>query len=419
MQRRTVIILATVAIAGLAVAINLRSIRRGLIRLVDKPYQPPSVDSAGKASKAASGVELEHVVSGLGEPTDIQFVPGRAELALILEKGGTARAVVIPAPGKGVADAEQAPRVVQLDVRTNSELGLLGLAFHPKYAENGLFYLNYNPKDGALRSVISEWKLSVTDVGKTPAVEQRVLLEFEQPYENHDGGQLQFGPDGYLYVGVGDGGFKNDPHGNGQNLSTWLGSMLRIDVDGRDPGKQYAVPKDNPFIGNQDAKPEIWAYGLRNPWRYSFDPKGRLLVADVGQGEWEEIDYVRAGDNLGWNIREGRHCFSPARDCPTAGLVDPIAEYSHELGKSVTGGYVYTGSALPSLQGKYVFGDFVDGRVWALTLPDELDPGEPMLELEPLGQWAYLMSTFGRDSSGELYVSDYGRGDVYRMVPKR
>ncbi|MCA9641968.1 MAG: PQQ-dependent sugar dehydrogenase, partial [Myxococcales bacterium] len=246
----------------------------------------------------------------------------------------------------------------------------------------------------------------------------RVLLDFEQPYENHDGGQLAFGPDGYLYVATGDGGFKNDPHGNGQSLKTLLGKLLRIDVDHKDEGKEYAVPKDNPFLSQSDARPEIWAYGLRNPWRFSFDPQGRALVADVGQNTWEEVDYVRAGDNLGWNTREGRHCFASDDDCTTAGLVDPITEYNHELGKSITGGFVYHGQKLPELAGHYVFGDFVDGRVWSVALPKELDPGEPMLPLQSLGQWPYLISTFGQDAKGEIYLADYSRGDIYRFEAK-
>lgn len=418
MKRRTWILLGLAGVIALGLIFGMRTIRRALVRAFDTGYQAPSVDSAGAASREASGVDLVQVVTGLSEPTDIQFVPGQADHAIFLEKGGTARYLKVPDSGEAV-DADAAPVVVQLDVRTNSELGLLGLAFHPKYTENGLFYLNYNPKGGELRTIISEWHLPPAELGKRPAKETRVILEFEQPYENHDAGQLAFGPDGFLYIGVGDGGFKNDPHGHGQNLGTLLGSMLRIDIDQKDAGKQYAVPKDNPFVDKQGARPEIWAYGLRNPWRYCFDEKGRLIVADVGQGTWEEIDFVRAGDNLGWNTREGRHCFEPAEDCTTEGLVDPIAEYNHELGKSITGGYVYRGEQLPQLKGKYVFGDFVDGRVWAIALPEELDPGEPMLPLEDLGQWPFLISTFGQDAQGEIYLADYSRGDVYRFGPKR
>ncbi|MCA9632265.1 MAG: PQQ-dependent sugar dehydrogenase [Myxococcales bacterium] len=417
MKRRTWILLGISVVIALGLIFGMRTIRRALVRAFDTGYQAPTVDSAGAASREASGIQLGLVVTGLSEPTDIQFVPGQPDHAIFLEKGGKARYVRVPASGDAV-DAEKAPLVVSLDVRTNSELGLLGLAFHPKYAENGLFYLNYNPKGGELRTVVSEWHLPAAELGKRPAKETRVLLDFEQPYENHDGGQLAFGPDGFLYIGVGDGGFKNDPHGNGQNKRTLLGSMLRIDIDDKQAGKEYAIPEDNPFVGKPDARPEIYAYGLRNPWRFSFDPQGRLLVADVGQGTWEEVDFVRAGDNLGWNTREGRHCFSPDEGCSTEGLVDPIAEYNHEIGKSITGGYVYHGEKLPQLKGKYLFGDFVDGRVWAITLPKELDPGEPMLPLEDLGQWPYLISTFGQDASGEIYMSDYSRGDIYRFEPK-
>src|SRR5690606_17015907 len=172
------------------------------------------------------------------------------------------------------------------NVRTRSELGLLGLAYHPKFAQNGLFYVNYNPQDGATRTVVSEWKTDPRAVANTRASETRRLLEVEQPYPNHDGGGLAFGPDGLLYIGMGDGGAADDPLGNGQRLSTLLGAMLRIDVDSRSDGQQYGIPKDNPFVGRSDARPEIWAYGLRNPWRFSFAPDGRLIVADVGQDLW-------------------------------------------------------------------------------------------------------------------------------------
>ena len=417
MKRRYWVFLGVLAVVALALTFGGRMIRRGLVRAFDTGYQPPTVDSAGEASRAASGIDLVRVVTGLSEPTDIQFVPGQPDHAVFLGKGGTARYVKVPESGDAV-DAEKAPVVVKLDVRTNSEMGLLGLAFHPKYAENGLFYLNYNPKGGEMRTVISEWHLPAAELGTRPAKETRVLLEFEQPYENHDGGQLAFGPDGYLYIATGDGGFKNDPHGNGQNLKTLLGKLLRIDVDHKDQGKEYAIPKDNPFLSQASARPEIWAYGLRNPWRFSFDPQGRALVADVGQDTWEEVDYVRAGDNLGWNTREGRHCFPSGDDCTTAGLVDPITEYNHELGKSITGGFVYHGEKLPQLTGHYVFGDFVDGRVWSVALPKELDPGEPMLPLQDIGQWPYLISTFGQDARGEIYLADYSRGEIYRFEAK-
>jgi glucose/arabinose dehydrogenase len=241
----------------------------------------------------------------------------------------------------------------------------------------------------------------------------RILFTVEQPFPNHNGGMLVFGPDGLLYVGLGDGGAGGDPHGHGQNLGTLLGAMLRIDVGRKDPGLEYAVPKDNPFVGKQGARPEVWAYGLRNPWRYSFDPKGRLIAGDVGQEAWEEITLVERGANLGWKVREGAHCYSPKEGCRTAGLTDPLFEYDRSLGLSVTGGYVYTGKRIPSLAGRFIFGDFGTGRLWAL----ELDSSK-RAKTQFLGRYSYAFSTFGRDSDGEIYATDFGPGAVYRLVPR-
>ena len=235
----------------------------------------------------------------------------------------------------------------------------------------------------------------------------RPILSVGQPYQNHNAGQLAFGPDGMLYIALGDGGWHYDPRGHGQNLGTLLGSMLRVDVNA---AKGYAVPPDNPFVDREGARPEIWAYGLRNPWRFSFASDGRLLVADVGQNNFEEVNVVQKGDNLGWKTREARHCFDPNEDCATEGLVDPIFEYPRELGLSVTGGYEYTGSRVEILKGAYVFADFTSGHMWALKLPEKREG--PMADSQLLGRWPLLISAFGRDAQGELYVADWGRGLV-------
>ena len=303
--------------------------------------------------------------------------------------------------------------LAEVSVRTESEMGLLGLAFHPEFEKNGRLFLNYNPADGEKRTVVAEWVLSEPDKGGR-ATERRRVLEVAQPYPNHNAGQLAFGPDGYLYIGLGDGGWRADPEGHGQNRSTLLGSILRIDVDSEE--RPYAIPPDNPFVALADVRKEIWAYGARNPWRYSFDPHGRLVVADVGQDSYEEIDLVSAGDNLGWNIREATHCFEPKTDCPTRDLVDPVHEYGRALGQSVTGGYVYTGEAIPELVGKYVFADFTSGRMWSLELPGPHLASQDLVEARLLGQWSMLIATFGRDHAGELYVADYGGGGVYRLA---
>jgi glucose/arabinose dehydrogenase len=393
-------------------AIGLRKalempLRRRMVAKYTPVYRPPS------ATPPASGIAWIEVAHGFRQPTDIQFVPGASGLAIVLEKAGTARLVDLGGAGRPSPDSV-APldTVFDLHVRTDSELGLLGLAFHPKYRENGLLYIDWNPSDGDIRTRISEWRYRRAE-GK-PAHDERAVLEATQLYQNHKGGQLQFGPDGFLYVGLGDGGWRNDPDGNGQNTKVLLGKMLRIDVDGRGAGR-YGIPKDNPFVGKAGVRPEIWAYGLRNPWRYSFDGFGRLVVADVGQDRFEEIDIVHAGDNLGWSIREATHCFNPQVDCPRDGLVDPVFEYGREAGTCITGGYVYTGSSVSELRDQYVFGDFVSGAVWAMKLPGPYLAGAGPGEARLLGNWPFLISSFGRGEDGELYLLDYSSGKIFRL----
>ncbi|MEY2935637.1 MAG: hypothetical protein RL033_6386 [Pseudomonadota bacterium] len=384
-------------------------------RVVLRPEAGPS-SSAGTvaSSEPRPKVRFETVATGFQEPVDLQFVPGAPELAVLLEKQGRARLVHF---GQGGATSE-AQLLLTLPVHSSSELGLLGWAFHPHYLENGRFYLDDNPRDsGPQRTRISEWELPAStrdpsrreQLGSGQPVLRRVLLEIEQPFPNHDGGQVAFGPDGKLYIGMGDGGSRADPHNNGQNLSTLLGKMLRIDVDAE---PRYAVPPDNPFVGQPDARPEIWAFGLRNPWRFSFDPRGRLIAADVGQDRFEEVDWIEKGDNLGWNVREAAHCFAPAQGCATAGLVDPIFEYGREDGQSITGGHVYLGDKLPWLRDKYVFGDHISGRLWALSVPERR--GEPA-KAELLGRFPITFSAFARDPKGELYALDFGRGQILRL----
>jgi len=382
-----------------------------ILALVGVAVRRPLVDALGGEGKPAPAsaprVRFEPVASGFLQPVDLQFVPGTPGRAVVLEKGGRARLLALTGAGPASPGAD----VVVVDVHERSELGLLGLAFHPNYGGNGLFYLNSNPRDtGPLRTRISEWQLPAEALGSKLAQQTRVLLEIEQPFQNHDGGQLAFGPDGYLYIGMGDGGSRADPHGHGQNLSTLLGKMLRIDVDA---SPAYAVPADNPFVTTPGARPEIWAYGLRNPWRFSFDPRGRLVAADVGQDMYEEVSIVARGDNMGWKVREGAHCFPPAQtSCATQGMQDPVFEYGRGDGASITGGHVYLGSRLPWLRDKYVFADFVSGRVWALELPDRA--GEPG-RAEVLGRFPHIISAFGRAPEGELYALDFAQGLVLRL----
>lgn len=351
----------------------------------------------------ASRTKLTPVASGFSQITDLQFVPGRKTQLVVLQKEGKA-VVVDLASGKRAT-------ILDLPVTTASEQGLLGLAFHPRFAENRRVYVNYTAReDGEVVTRIAEFTLAA---GELPgaATNERILLRQVQPYPNHDGGQVLFGPDGMLYIGLGDGGSGGDPQGNGQKTSTFLGKMLRIDVDRRDPGKEYAVPPDNPFVGRQGFLPEIWLYGLRNPWRFSWDAKARLVIADVGQNRYEEVDVALRGENLGWNVREGFHCFDPPSGCRTEGLVDPVFEYGRDLGQSITGGYVYQGSRVPSLKGKYVFTDFVSGQLWAIDLPDP----RRRVTAGPIGATGRSVATFGRDADGELYLGDFSSGEVLRL----
>jgi glucose/arabinose dehydrogenase len=242
------------------------------------------------------------------------------------------------------------------------------------------------------------------------------ILRVERPFWNHDGGTLCFGPDGYLYVVLGDGGAANDPFRNGQNLKTFLGKILRLDVGRKDPGKTYAVPKDNPFVGRADALPEIWAYGVRNPWRIAFDRETKdLWAADVGQNLYEEIDLITRGGNYGWNLREGLHPFGPEGVGPRKDLIDPIWEYHHDVGKSITGGPVYRGDRLPELRGHYLYADYVSGKIWALRY----DPHKRrVVANRPIRDRSLPIMSFGEDDKGDAYLLTYsatGQG-VYRFV---
>jgi len=375
------------------------------------PTLGPTFDlPAGDSDRLVVG--LERVASGLPEITDLQFPPGRSDLMLVLQKSGTIVAVDLAAAAS-VAPDQRSRVVARLAVSTRAEEGLLGLAFHPRWPQDPRVFIDQVVRrEGGEATRISAYDMDPTTLALS---RERVLLQVDQPFANHNAGQLAFGPEGDLYVGLGDGGSGGDPSGNGQNPSTLLGSMLRLDVDHPAAGQPYGIPADNPFLGVAGARPELFAIGLRNPWRFSFDPKGRLVVADVGQDTWEEVDLVPPGANLGWNRREGRHCFpASAPSCDAAGLVEPVWEYSHAWGHSVTGGYVYTGSAVPALAGRYLVGDFLAGRIWALTLPDA--PGQPG-QASFLGTWPLAISTFGRDGAGEIYVAGFQKGAVYRIVP--
>lgn len=290
-------------------------------------------------------------------------------------------------------------------VESGGEEGLLGFAPAPDFATSGVFFVDYTA-GSPRRTVIA----SFTSAGAVAdRASMAVLLEIAQPYANHNGGQLAFGPDGMLYIGMGDGGSGGDPQRNAQNPNALLGKILRIDVRDR---ARYAVPADNPFAAG-GGRGEVWALGMRNPWRFSFDPaNGALWVADVGQGSWEEIDVVRRGGNYGWNVMEGSHCYG-ASSCDRTGLVLPVYEYDHSLGCSVTGGFVYRGTRIAALAGAYVYSDYCTGTIWALRYE-----GGSVTAQARIANSGFNVSSFGRDLAGELYVLQYaGAGGIYRIVP--
>ena len=341
---------------------------------------------------ARASIELKTIASGFSAPLYITAA-GDGRL-FIVEQGGRIRILsdgtLLETPFLDIAD-----RVV-----VGVEAGLLGLAFHPNYQINGRFFVNY-VRDGpnGLETVVAEYAVSPEDANLALKASEKIVLRFQQDTDHHNGGMLEFGPDGFLYIGTGDGGIHQDHLGRAQDLGTLLGKILRIDVDSDTP---YAVPPDNPFVG-APGRDEIWAYGLRNPWRFSFDRlTGRLIAGDVGRTSREEVDLIVRGGNYGWNIMEGTLCFQPATNCSTDGLILPIHEYDHDPECSITGGYVYRGTAIPSLWGKYVFADFCSGRLWTLT---EVSPGQ--WQREPLLDTGFLVSSLGEDETGELYVVRY------------
>jgi glucose/arabinose dehydrogenase len=331
---------------------------------------------------------------------------------------GTQHGVVHVFPNRQDAAASKvfldiSRRVVYKD--SENEEGFLGMAFHPRYSETGEFFIYYTTTDAPHTSVISRFRVSRDDPDRADAEFEEELLRIDQPFWNHNGGTLAFGPDGYLYVGLGDGGAANDPHRNGQNLGTLLGSILRIDVDRKDSGRNYAIPPDNPFVGREGARAEIWASGLRNVWRLSFDREtGRHWAADVGQNLWEEINLIEKGGNYGWAFREGCHPFGPEVARAADRLIDPIWEYDHEVGKSVTGGVVYRGARLPELEGLYLYADYITGKIWGLRYDESK---QQVTGNSAIADNKLPIVSFGEDEQGDVYflvVAADGRG-IYRF----
>ena len=299
-------------------------------------------------------------------------------------------------------------------VDSGGEKGLLGLAFHPDYKNNGYFYVNYT-RSSPLETVIARFKASPSSAAPVDPSTEEILLRYSQPYSNHNGGKIAFGKDGYLYISAGDGGSGGDPHNNGQDLTSLLGKILRIDVNKSSGSKKYSIPPDNPFSGNTKGyREEIFAYGLRNAWRFNFDDEtGWLWAGDVGQNEIEEIDIVEKGGNYGWRIMEGEKCFKPQL-CNKDNLILPIWSYRQgaSTGRSVTGGYVCHDKNLAGLEGKYVYGDYVSGNIWALSYS-----GKKAIKNELVAKLSDGLSSFGEDEKKNLYVLAYSSGKVYRLQP--
>jgi glucose/arabinose dehydrogenase len=364
-------------------------------------YAPPATPPP-----PASAVDLALVAEGLDSPLFAGHAGDGSGRLFVLEQAGRVRVVrdgrLVPEPFLDIAAR----------ISAGGERGLLGIAFAPSFATDGRFFVDYTDRDG--NTVVSEFRAPDPAADRADPGSERVLLRIDQPFANHNGGALATGPDGLLWVATGDGGSGGDPLGNGQRLDTLLGKLLRIDPRPV-AGAPYGVPSDNPFVGRAGARAEIWAYGLRNPWRFSFDrASGDLWIGDVGQSAIEEVDRWPAGSpggpNFGWNTMEASACFDPAEGCDRAGLVLPVAEYGHDRGCSITGGYVYRGMSVPGLAGTYLHADYCAGTIWGL----EAAAGKPAPRV--LLDSGLSVASFGEDESGELYVVDLAGGRLFRIV---
>lgn len=389
-----------------------------------------SCAAMGVLTGVAGAQSLEPFVSGLDKPVDFAADPTDEARFYVVEQSGRVRIIE-----HGQLLAEPFFEVDRSNFEAGGwEQGLLGIALDPRFADNRRVYLNFTGTKGATHIV----RLVAESPHRADPASQTVILTFAQPWGNHNGGSIRFGPDGMLWIGTGDGGAANDPQGNGQKLDTLLGKMLRIDVSGEpDEGLSYAVPKDNPFVGHEGVRPEIWAYGLRNPWRYEFDSLGRLWIADVGQNRYEEVHLQPAdskgGENYGWNVMEGFGEFRPggdrARDPKKLtpeehrerGFVAPIHTYRHDPDGSITGGYFYEGNGVPAMKNRYIFAEFQRGRIWSFKLED----GKATDLAEHTAMWTSALggksplqriSSFGRDHAGELYLLDIREGRIWKMA---
>ena len=375
-----------------------------------------------------SDIGAEKIASGFDKPVFICSIPNSNDSHIVLEQKGTIR----------IINKNQVMRSYFLDIRDRvhkplfpgDEMGLLGLAFDPSFEINNNVYIHYNDKND--NTIISRFKVYN---GIASKVSEKIILQIKQPYSNHNGGTITFGLDGYLYIGLGDGGSAGDPEKRAQDLSSLFGSILRIDINTDD---NYLIPKDNPFVNIENAKSEIWSYGLRNPWRFSFDKlTGDMLIGDVGQSLWEEINFEpflsKGGKNYGWNILEGNHCYPEDSKCSSDGLTMPSFEYPNNAnyaktlfgikqpnmdGCSITGGYVYRGDKLKGMNGKYIFGDYCTGKIWSINISE--GNGENLENhttsiMNSIGKKEFYLSSFGQNNDGEIFIVDYN-GTIYKLV---
>jgi len=341
-------------------------------------------------------------------PVDIKQSPDASNRFFVVEQQGVIKVF------ENAAGTSSSTNFLDIrsKVTSSGELGLLGLAFHPDFATNGFFYVNYT-RANPLQTVIARYKATTPSANTVDISSETVLLTYNQPFSNHNGGSLQFGKDGFLYIAAGDGGSSGDPQNNAQNKKSYLGKILRIDVNSTSKGN-YGIPADNPFATSTDGSlGEIYAYGLRNPWKISFDTgSDRFFAADVGQNVKEEINLITKGGNYGWKIKEGKDCYSPSSNCDATGLIEPVIDYGRSDGDvSITGGYVYRGETIKGLVGKYIYGDYVSGRIWAL----ELD-GNQVKSNALLMKFGGAVSTFGQDSKGEIYFANYRAGKIMKLA---
>jgi glucose/arabinose dehydrogenase len=379
------------------------------IRLITLLIALLVISSFTTDASSATLLTLQLVDSGYTEPLLVTSPPADSTRLFVLERRGQIKLIK-----NGIRQAKAFLNVSTLISTGGSEQGLLGLAFHPNYAVNGKFYVNYTNTAGDTRVV--QYTRSATNPDTANSAAVATLLSVDQPASNHNGGHIAFGPDGYLYVGLGDGGGAGDPNENGQNPLSPLGKMLRLDVD-----RHPLPPVDNPYLGHTDTLELIWAIGLRNPWRFTFDrSSGDLYIADVGQNAWEEINFQPVSsngkENYGWDVMEGLHCYEPSSGCNQSGKVLPVHEYSHSNGCSISGGYVYRGCAIPDLQGTYFYADYCNGRIWTFVMSGGVATNHLERTTE-LGSAGMNISSFGEDARGELYICSYGTGRIYKIVP--